>query len=107
MGHALVTSDEVPVVPERRLSLNVYPNPASDLVQIEYELESPARVSLTMLTMDGRRVATIFSGMRPRGKHLLRSSLAELTGAAIPAGQYLILLESEGVRRQSTLIINR
>lgn len=107
VGNALVTSDALPVIPERRGSLNVYPNPVNDLMQIEYELEAPARVTLSLLTMDGRRVAGLFSGMRPRGKHLLRSSLADLKGALPPAGQYLILLESEGLRRQSTILINR
>jgi hypothetical protein len=105
VGHPLVTSDDVPVMLEAGSSLHVFPNPASDKLKIEYALNSSGSVRLNLMTMDGRHVSTMFSGMRARGKHVFQTSLSSLTGGHLPAGRYLVILEAGGTRRQSSLVI--
>jgi hypothetical protein len=105
VGHALVTSDDVPVMLEAGSSLHVFPNPASDKLKIEYALNSSGSVRLNLMTMDGRHVSTMFSGMRARGTHVFQTSLSSLTGGHLPAGRYLVILEAGGTRRQSSLVI--
>ena len=105
VGNALVTSDKVPVVPTAASSLHVFPNPASDRFRIEYELAMSGPVRLDLMTMDGRHVATMFSGTRARGKHALQTSLSAQRVGHLPAGRYLVVLEAGGMRRQTSLVI--
>jgi hypothetical protein len=107
VGHALVTSDDMPVMLEAGSNLQVFPNPASDKLQIEYELSASGPVRLNLITMDGRLVSTMFSGMRARGKHVFQASLTGLGAGHLPAGRYLVVLESGGMRRQTSLVITR
>ena len=105
VGNALVTSDKVPVIPTAVSSLHVFPNPASDRFRIEYELSVSGPVRLDLMTMDGRHVNTLFSGMRARGKHAMQTSLSALSAGHLPAGRYLVVLEAGGMRRQTSLVI--
>ena len=105
VGNALVTSDKVPVIPTAVSSLHVFPNPASDRFRIEYELSVTGPVRLDLMTMDGRHVNTLFSGMRARGKHAMQTSLSALRAGHLPAGRYLVVLEAGGMRRQTSLVI--
>ncbi len=105
VGNALVTSDKVPVIPTAVSSLHVFPNPASDRLRIEYELSVTGPVRLDLMTMDGRHVNTLFSGMRARGKHAMQTSLSGLRAGHLPAGRYLVVLEAGGMRRQTSLVI--
>jgi hypothetical protein len=107
VGNALVTADDEPVITEAKSSLHLFPNPSSDKLQIEYELTSTGPVRLSLMTIDGREVATLFSGMRPRGKHALQTSLSGLRGSRLSAGRYIVVLESGGIRRQTSLVIAR
>jgi hypothetical protein len=107
VGHALVTSDDMPVMLEAGSNLQVFPNPASDKLQIEYELSASGPVRLNLITMDGRLVSTMFSGTRARGKHVFQASLTGLGAGHLPAGRYLVVLESGGMRRQTSLVITR
>lgn len=105
VGNALVTSDKIPVIPTAISSLHVFPNPASDRFRIEYELSVTGPVRLDLMTMDGRHVNTLFSGLRARGKHAMQTSLSALRAGHLPAGRYLVILEAGGMRRQTSLVI--
>jgi len=105
VGNALVTSDKVPVVPTAASSLQVFPNPVSDRLRIEYALAVSGPVRLDLMTMDGRHVGTMFSGTRARGKHALQTTLSAQRFGHLPAGRYLVVLEAGGMRQQTSLVI--
>ncbi len=107
VGNALVTSDHEPAIASTQQSIRVFPNPTSDKIQIQYELSNQGPVRLSLFTLDGRQVTELFSGMRARGRHQLSTSLKNLNSGNLPAGRYLIIMDSGGIRRQSSLIIGR
>jgi hypothetical protein len=53
-----------------QLSQN-YPNPFNTQTSLPYDLPEPGHVTLTLYTIDGRRVARIEEGYRPPGRHTL------------------------------------
>jgi hypothetical protein len=107
VGNALVTSDDAPVIPEAKSSLHLFPNPTSNRLQIEYELTASGPVRISLMTIEGKEVTTLFSGMRVRGKHSWQTSLSGMAGGQLPAGRYFVVLESGGIRRQTSLVISR
>jgi hypothetical protein len=82
---------------EIRLYQN-YPNPvrlsstvAKGITRIPIQLASAGKVELSVFNLLGQKVATVFSGYLPKGKH-------ELTfdGSGLPVGIYFYKLEVEG-----------
>ena len=51
------------------LQVAVYPNPSSNYFVLEYSLEKTADVSLELLSMDGKKIASLRSGKQNAGKH--------------------------------------
>ena len=78
---------ESPVLPsDYRLSLN-YPNPFNASTWIEYSLPWPSHVSLTMIDVLGRDVATIVSGEKAPGNFKVQWSAGQN-----PSGVYFCRL---------------
>ena len=102
-GNPLVTSTRAPIDGEDQTSLGVYPNPVRDRYQISYSIPSAGNVRLSLIGMDGRQVAVLFSGNRSRGQHTFRASAGQLPAA----GQYLVVLEVDGTRRVSSVVISK
>lgn len=102
-GNPLVTSTRATLAPDDRTSLRVYPNPVLDQYQISYTIPSAGDVRLSLAGMDGRQVAVLFSGMRSRGQHTFRASADRLPAS----GQYLLVLEVDGTRRVTPIVISK
>ena len=69
-------------------SFTVFPNPATDLAQVNFTLPSEKQVELAVFSLEGRRLLTRYSGRLTRGAHLFNLERLEL-GAA---GAYLVHL---------------
>lgn len=67
--------------------LNIYPNPASDRLNLEWSLKDPMTLVLSLFDMSGRKVTRIASERYSRGAHQLSFDLRSLS---LPAGQYLV-----------------
>ncbi len=65
--------------------INLYPNPTSDLINIEFQLNNPETVSLTIYNLQGKTIATPTIGDKGQGKHKVTISTAHL-----PKGIYLV-----------------
>jgi hypothetical protein len=102
-GNPLVTSTRSPIDVEDQTSLGVYPNPVRDQYQISYKIPSAGNVRLSLVGMDGRQVAVLFSGNRSRGQHTFRATDGQLPSA----GQYLVVLEVDGTRRVTSVVISK
>lgn len=96
-GNAL--SIEPPfVAPEFALS-PVSPNPATRASSVEFALPAEMRARLTLVDVQGRRVASLVDGRLPAGRHAV--SLAGAWASGRPAaGVYFLRLEAGG--RQAT-----
>lgn len=87
---AIATDTETgpPEVARRtELSLDVYPNPASNSANIEFFLPSPGRVIIQVFDSLGKRVAHLTDVDMPRGVHYL--GIGEMD---VPAGAYFVRL---------------
>jgi hypothetical protein len=71
-------------------NITVYPNPASDLVNITFDLKSNERISMEVLDMTGRIVRSASPGMMNPGVYHLKIDVEEL-----PSGMYILNINTE------------
>src|SRR5205085_1535986 len=76
-----ITTDEMPVsavrdnaAPQEQLSLNIFPNPASDAATIEYELPSAGFLTIEIYSLEGKLISALPPAFRPEGKYERRFS---------------------------------
>jgi hypothetical protein len=88
-----------------RLS-NIFPNPASELVTIEFHFDESTHASVEVYTMDGRRVAILADRILAVGSHEIIWNLKE-NGQQVPAGIYVVRLRTnEGSISRKLVITN-
>lgn len=87
-----------------RLGAN-YPNPFNPSTTIPFTLSRPAPVAVDVLGVDGRHVATLFTGELPAGTHELRWSGRDESGLPVASGVYLYRLRSEGAEQERKLLL--
>jgi hypothetical protein len=75
------------------LRLQVAPNPARRGARISYRLPVPARMRLTLVSVDGRTLCTLLEGDRPAGAHELDWD-GSRAGDRLDSGVYWIRLET-------------
>lgn len=75
--------------PTRVAFLPVQPNPARGALTLAFELPAEALVRLDVLSVDGRRVATLTSRRFEAGRHAIRWSGTDDVGAPVAPGIYL------------------
>ncbi|MBC7851261.1 MAG: T9SS type A sorting domain-containing protein [Chitinophagaceae bacterium] len=96
--------DSVRIAAEKKLALQIYPNPASKLASLKFTLTAPARVTINIFDVDGRLVKSVPTGVRyGSGTHIV-----PINGiAAMPAGVYYCRFETEIVQIMKKLTITR
>lgn len=85
----LTTSTDDPLPPLLSDRLSAYPNPAAGRTTLTYTLSAPGPVRLVVYDLLGRRVAVLADDVRRAGEHTARLPLA-----GMPAGRYLVRLET-------------
>ncbi len=83
-----------------REPLGVAPNPMTRETEIRYTIAREGRVRLDILSPTGRLMRTLVDEVASAGPHRIRWHGTDTRGARIPAGTYLVRLETEG--REST-----
>lgn len=74
------------------LALDAFPNPASDLVTVSYEVATPmAAVSVTLVDLLGRVVRTLDVGGKGVG-----TQFAVLRTSGLPSGTYFVRVQMDG-----------
>lgn len=89
----LSTGLTAPTDPRLR-ALTISPNPASDRLQVQYELQEPADVEASIVDMQGRTLK-IFALRRDLSPGIQRE---EAQIGDLPAGQYLVRIQAGGNR---------
>jgi hypothetical protein len=75
------------------LGLSVYPNPYSDFVNINVNLDNTSRLKISVFDMNGRLVKVLFNGVEVAGDKTYKFSAKDL---GLSAGAYLIKLNVNG-----------
>ncbi len=77
-----------------------YPNPASHIVAIPFELAERASVRIDVFDMAGRLVTIVEPGLANPGWHIERIDVSHW-----PSGAYAIVLNGDHLRRQFVLVV--
>ncbi len=87
-GNISPTKEAIPTI---QLTLNSYPNPATDLITIEFDLDKAAKGEVTIIDLQGRNIAQIIpkNNLFPIGKQQFQWQPNE-------SGTFLISVEIDG-----------
>lgn len=80
--------------------LSLYPNPADNEVNVSFNLENSAAVTIKVYDYLGQEVATVSEGTLPTGQQLMNIDLDGYAG-----GVYFIALEMNGKRSTAKLVV--
>jgi hypothetical protein len=84
------------------VSINTFPSPARDMVNIEYTLKESSQVNIELYSLDGRRVAMHPQGRQSIGEHNLQVDVADWVN-----GSYLTRITTEkGVITRKVVVIH-
>ena len=96
---SLVPGDEV--LPQQLALLPAYPNPVRNAASISFALPSRMYAALHVYSLQGKRIATLRDGVQDAGTHI-----ASWDAAGIPAGTYIIRLQTErGMQEQRCTVL--
>ncbi|MEO0559129.1 MAG: CotH kinase family protein, partial [Bacteroidota bacterium] len=93
------TPDEA--IAETTLS-SIWPNPASHVAHVEATLSAPGPLSVRVVDMLGRTVATLSEGRQLAGMHRL-----EVDASALPGGLYMVVMQAGEVQAMRRLVVAR
>lgn len=90
---ALRDSSVITAVPEPLTGdFRVYPNPATDVVNLEFSLKEPVSLSVSLYDLSGKRYLHEKASQYAAGKHSKRIALS---GLNLASGQYIVKLEGD------------
>lgn len=81
-----------PTLPSSSALYQNYPNPFNPETSIEYSLVSPANIRLEVFDILGRNVATLATGVRQAGRHVVHWNGKSNAGISVPSGIYFYRL---------------
>lgn len=84
--------------------LPVYPNPASEAVYCVVDRQQPGRLRLVVHDLIGREVAVVADELAPPGRTTYRWDGRDAAGNRLPAGVYLIRMDS-GARSAAAPVV--
>jgi hypothetical protein len=84
--------------------LAMMPNPAADIVRIEFALPRTGKAKLEVFDMTGRRVARVFDGTLGAGSHRIQWAGPAAAGRRAIAGIYMVRLVTNETVRTSRLV---
>ncbi len=95
-----ISADPIPDgIPTEFAIANTYPNPFNSTLSIQYDVPTPAHVSLSVYDLTGRHVATLVNGVQPSGSHT-----TSWQADSFPSGLYFLNLRS-GSHSESRKIV--
>jgi hypothetical protein len=86
----------------KAFELEITPNPSSDIAKIQYVLPYSGHVRIDCVDLMGVTVATCVNQKQDMGKHSIELGVGQLA-----QGSYTLVLQVDGVKASSKLIIIR
>ncbi|HEX5026618.1 MAG TPA: serine hydrolase, partial [Agriterribacter sp.] len=83
--------------------LTIFPNPASNGTTVSFRLAKPGMVSASLYDINGKFVLSIFSGKTEKG--ILQQVKINTTN--LPAGTYIVRLQTQEEVKQQKLVLRR
>jgi len=87
---------------------NSYPNPATDVVNINFGLKSTGNVTLKIFNAQGVEVATLLDGNTMSGNalHIMQWDVTNAAGKKVPSGVYFFRLMVNGATETGKIMVN-
>ncbi len=85
---------EKPTVPQEFALLSNYPNPFNPSTTISYSLDRTEQIELTVYTMLGTKISTLFSGVQTAGRHEIQWNGMDENGRQASSGLYIYMLKT-------------
>lgn len=82
-------------------SLAVFPNPVSNVAELNYNLNKSGDVKITLSNILGQQVRTLDSGIKDAGSNTLKIDLGSM---GLQDGVYVINVAAEGMSSQQKII---
>lgn len=98
--HNSAVGETVSAVPDEFAIDSVYPNPFNPATTIEYTLNKPFIVNLTVFDMNGRQVASLYSGPQREGTHTIT-----FDGSGLSSGVYFANLKAGNQQEIAKMIL--
>lgn len=87
---------------EFSFNINVFPNPAHEIMSIEFALASQTIISIKIIDMNGREVKELYHDLTKKGKTIL-----SFNTLALDAGNYLIqIIDDEKILKTEKFMVN-
>jgi hypothetical protein len=107
-GVVAIDEDNLPgdEAPALRLALDQnYPNPFNPQTTIQYHLERPGDVRISIFDLQGRLVRSLVQGARDAGPNSVIWNGTNDQGQAVPAGTYVYRLETDQRVLSRTMVL--
>jgi hypothetical protein len=88
-------------------SLIIYPNPVVSSATLAYEIPVTGKVDISVYNLQGQKLATLYNGVKPKGKHAFTWTASDSWAKKASTGQYLLILDVEGRKMKKQFLIAR
>ena len=99
---SIITSS--PVLATNTFNIEVYPNPASSSINIDFSLESAEKIEIGLYDINGRLLQVMVNEYLPDGFH---NKFIQLGNSNIKTGMYLVVFKSKNNLVTKKLIVNK
>lgn len=89
------------------VELHAQPNPFNPRTEIVYMLPSAGQARVSVYDLRGRRLSVLVDESRPAGEHRVAWEARDGAGRMLASGTYLMVLETDGQRKTSKLMLVR
>ncbi len=100
---ATTVPDPVQKTPAQFNLLPNYPNPFNPTTAILFDLPRPARVDLTVYSMDGKSIKSLENGNLPSGRHQRVWNGTDQNGIRVASGIYFYRLQATSIDNRAPL----
>ena len=87
--------------------IKLFPNPVNQISIVEYELTESGKLDIAIIDFNGRKLANIFNGFKPKGKHQLQINSNGFNVKKLSSGMYLLQTTINGKRSLEKFIIQQ
>lgn len=98
IGSWLVSTEDEEVVN----TLKLYPNPAQDMVQLDFTLNRPSAMEISIFDLTGKKLKSIETTRYAAGPNNLQMNTSDL-----PNGAYIVELRGDQINKSMKLLLNK
>ena len=100
----VLSNQEQKILPEQATLYQNYPNPFNPSTTIKFSLRENAKISLSVIDLNGKLISTLFEGYQNAGNKLFTWDGTNQSGQKITNGVYIYRLQVNGIAQNRKMI---